>query len=331
MKIGFSDFDNTTRPYLIAEAGSNHQGDQEVAIAMARAAVKMGGDALTYQEIDECRLYSLLLKLPVDSQKTIGWDCLKECRRIVKQANMSFSVCVTDIDSLEKALSIGIDFIKIVSYDVTFNPFLEICGHTKLPILLSTGASTFDEIDKALKLLNADDRTLLYNTDCGYPTVDQEVNLNRMLSLKQRFGLPVGHCDHTDHGLSCLLAAGLGALIIEKHFTMDRSKKGSDWEVSFEPEELTSLFHEIKRVRVILGNGEDKIQSGDEYRRRNLRRSLALKRSLKRGEIIQESDLDMLRPGTLLSWEEKDKLIGKSVTRDLKARELISPEDLQSS
>ena len=143
MQIGKKNLNKFSRPFLIAEAGSSHGGDQEIAIEMVHAAIKCGADAITFQEIYEELLYTKLEELPVLPQPRIGWDCLKECRKIAKENNLCFSVCVTDSESLESALSLSIDFIKIVSYDVTFIPFLKKCGNSGLPIFMSTGASTF--------------------------------------------------------------------------------------------------------------------------------------------------------------------------------------------
>lgn len=328
MIINNIDILKLNRPFLIAEAGSTHQGNQELALKMATIAVKSGADALTFQEIDETKLYTVLEELPVMAQPRVGWECLKECRKIVKKSNLAFSVCVTDLDSLEDAMKVGIDFIKIVSYDVTFFPFLKHCGETGLPVLMSTGASTFDEVEKAIKAINALDRLLLYHTDCGYPTKDHEVNLLRMRSLKEKFKLPVGYCDHTDHGFSCLAATTLGANVIEKHFIVDRKLEGADYMVALEPDEIKELFDNIKRIAKISGSGTDKIEEGDLFRRNNLRRSVAIKRDMKKGEIIKENDLTMLRPPIGLKWDEINKIIGKKVKKNLQNRHIIKIDDI---
>lgn len=316
-------------PFLIAEAGAVHQGDGAMALQLAHAAVAAGADALTFQEIDETRLYSDVDDFPVPRQHRVGWDCLVECRTIARNAGLAFSVCVTDIGSLDKALSIGIDFIKIVSYDITFLPFLEYCGKTGLPILMSTGASTFAEVEKALAVLNAPGRVLLYHTDCGYPTKDHEVNLRRMVNLKQTFNTPVGYCDHTDHGLSCLAAAALGANAIEKHFTISRSLGGPDNTVSLEPGEIKELFDQIKRISSMLGQGLDRIEEGDLFRRNNLRRSVALNKNVRAGSELTLNDLTMLRPPIGLSWEDAGQIVGKKAARDLHQRDIVKISDVE--
>ena len=107
---------------------------------------------------------------------------------------------------------------------------------------MSTGASTFKEIEVAIKALNVKDNLILYHTDCGYPTKSNEVNLSRMISLKKEFNIPVGYCDHTDNARSCIAAAAMGAKVIEKHIILDRKTKFNDFEVAFEPNELNSLL-----------------------------------------------------------------------------------------
>lgn len=330
MQINGKNIPGLGRPFLIAEAGATHEGKAELALQMARKATGFGADALTYQEIDEEKLYARLDQLPVEPQPRVGWQCLGQCRNIAREAGLAFSVCVTDIDSLKQAMAIGIDFIKIVSYDISFFPFLKFCGETGLPVLMSTGASTFEEIEQALLVLNAPDRVLLYHTDCGYPTPDNEVNLRRMIKLRERFRTPVGYCDHTDHGVSCLAAAALGADAVEKHFTLDRSAGGDDYMVALEPDEIADVFEKIKRVSLILGNGSDKIQEGDLFRRSNLRRSVALSRSLKTGEPLTEEHLTMLRPPHGLGWEQRLQLLGRKSKGDLDARHILAADDLEA-
>jgi sialic acid synthase SpsE len=329
MKIGSINLAGLNRPFLIAEGGATHQGDPELALKMTAAAVESGADAVTFQEIDENRLYTDLPELPVPPQPRVGWECLKACRELAKSAGLCFSVCVTDPESLRHALEINIDFVKIVSYDITFFPFLKECALTGLPILLSTGASTFSEIEKALAVMGAPDRTLLYHTDCGYPTTDGEVNLQRMVRLRERFSLPVGYCDHTSHGLSCMAATALKASVIEKHFILDRTLGGSDHMVALEPDEITQLFSDIKAIANILGNGADEIAPGDFYRRNHLRRSIALAQDLPRNCEIREEHLTMLRPPGGLSWDERYNVLGKKTRRAFPCRHILKPEDVE--
>ena len=329
MRIAGAELSSFNRPFLVAEAGSAHHGQADAALRLTRAAVETGADAVTFQEIDEKRLYAELRDLPVPPQPRVGWDCLRECRDIARGSGLAFSVCVTDAASLAKAMALEIDFIKIVSYDVTFLPFLRECGQTGLPVLMSTGASLFAEVEQALSALNASDRVVLYHTDCGYPTQDSEVNLRRMLQLHARFGLPVGYCDHTDHGLSCLAAAALGAAVIEKHFALTRTAGEGDAAVSISAPELADLFRDIKRVAAMLGDGADRVAPGDVYRRYHLRRSVALNRAIRQGETIDEGALTMLRPGGGLGWPDRGAVVGKVAARDLPRRHQISNDDVR--
>ena len=324
MKIGTTDLTSLNRPFLIAEAGSSHGGNQEIAIEMVHAAINAGADAITFQEIFENKLYTSLEELPVAEQPRIGWNCLEECNRVAKTNGLYFSVCVTDLDSLEKAITIGIDFIKIVSYDNTFLPFLEECGKKNLPILMSTGASTLDEIKCAIKTLNLKKNLLLYHTDCGYPTNPEEVNLKRMINLRKTFKIPIGYCDHTSSTHSCIAATVLGAEVIEKHFILNKKSKYVDYEVALEPEILKQLFSNIKITAKLLGDGNFNIPKGDLFRRKNLRRSIALNCDLNANTIIKEEHLTMLRPPVGLGWEQRSLVIGKKTKKSLKKRQIIN-------
>lgn len=327
MKINNLDLTTLNRPFLIAEAGSSHGGCKDTALKMVKIAAEAKADAITFQEIFEEKLYTSLETLPVAAQPRIGWEALKECADLARSYGLSFSVCVTDIASLEEALSLPIDFIKIVSYDITFIPFLKTCGKKNIPILLSTGASTFEEIEIAIKAIDNIDNLLLYHTDCGYPTKTDEVNLKRMIEIKNKFKIPVGYCDHTASSKSCIASAVLGASIIEKHFILNRETKFVDYEVALEPNELINLFANIKETVKLIGIGDSKIQKGDEYRRNNLRRSIALNCSLEINSVIEEKHLTMLRPPIGLSWDEKHLILGKKTKKALKERQIIT-EDL---
>lgn len=316
------------RPLLVAEAGAGHNGDPRRVATLIEAAVAARADAVTFQEIDEQRLFGLMDDRPVPLQKRVGWNCLREAKRLAAEHGLLFSVCVTDEASLESALAIGIDFIKIVSYDITHVSFVKQCVETKLPIFLSTGASTLDEVQTCLERVGDYDQIMLYHTDCGYPTADDEVNLLRMKRLSERFGHPVGYCDHTDHGLSCLAAAALGASVIEKHFLVEPTRGVVDAEVSLLPAQLVELFAQIRRVVSLLGKGEDIVMEGDRYRRAHLRRSLALNRSKRKGETIEAADLTMLRPGTGLDWDAREALIGHVCRTDLPRRKILSLDDV---
>ena len=196
---------------------------------------------------------------------------------------------------IRKAITIGIDFIKIVSYDITFLPFLEECGKKNLPILMSTGASTLEEIKCAIKPL-----TLRKIYFCIILIVDipnpEEVNLKRMLNLRKTFKIPVGYCDHTSSTHSCIAATVLGAEVIEKHFILNKKSKYVDYEVALEPEILKQLFSNIKITAKLLGDGNFNIPKGDLFRRKNLRRSIALNCDLNANTTIKEEHLTMLRP-----------------------------------
>jgi len=329
MKIRNIDIQKLGRPFLIAEAAAIHLGDTVRAHELAKTAITSGADALTFQQIDKKMLYTELPSLPVPEQHTVSWECLADCAAEVRKAGMAFSICVTDIPSLQKAMDIGIDFIKIVSYDITYFPFLRFCADTGLPILMSTGASTFEEVEEAMdEIKEAKDRILLYHTDCGYPTPANEINLKRMQRLRDLFHVPVGYCDHTNHGISCLAATALGANAIEKHFSLNSKMEGADYMVSMEPEEIKELFAQIKETAIILGDGADVIAQTDIFRRENLRRSLALARDINAGDLILESDLIMLRPPIGLSWKDRHKVIGKKAKTFLKSRKLIMIEDV---
>ena len=213
--------------------------------------------------------------------------------------------------------------------DVDNLPFLDYLARKNLPIILSTGLSDLSEIDAAVRTIEcAGNRELvLLHCVATYPPKDEDVNLRKMETLRFQYPYPIGFSDHTIGTSIPLAAVALGACVIEKHFTLDKTMEGWDHKVSAEPADLAAIVENGQRVHKALGSSRI-IHAEDQERRREFRRSIVTTREIKAGEVLTEQDLDYKRPGTGISPSEVRYVIGRKVAKDIGDDRVIQWEDL---
>jgi len=235
-----------------------------------------------------------------------------------------------DEESLAFLVSLDVDAIKVSSGDLTNTPFLEAIARTGKPTILSTGMSTLDEVRAAVSAFDragGKDLTLLHCVT-EYPAPIDQVNLRAMETMRREFARPVGYSDHTEGNDISLAAVALGAVVIEKHFTLDRSLPGPDHKASLEPRELAALVAGIRAIAAAMGDGV-KAPAPSELANRDLvRKSLVAKRALKAGSTIGRDDVTIKRPGTGLPPGDLAKVIGRKLRRDVAADAVITRDDL---
>ena len=315
--------------FIIAEAGFNHGGDFEIAKKMVEVAANAGADAVTFQHIVGDKLIAGAKRTPSINV----WDKYQltdtELGRLLEYANelsLLHTICVIDNETLDKIIEGGVSFIKIVSGDLTNLPFLEYCATKKLPILLSTGAASLGEVEIAINTIKSagNQDIVVYHTNSGYPTPPEGVNLRVMDTLKSAFGLPVGFCDHTQGIIAPVIAVARGAAVIEKHFTLDRSLKGPDYEVSLEPEELKEMITNIRIVEKMLGSPIKRPLEYEQETFKFRRRSIISKVKIPKGTIIAEDMLTFKRPGTGIPPLLVNVVVGRSAKVNIDEDEIIS-------
>lgn len=324
---------------IIAEAGVNHNGSLETALRLVDAAVSSGADCVKFQTFRSEKLASRMAKKAVYQEKTTGngsqVDMLKKLELTegdhikIKEHCDRKGICFLstpfDFESIEFLDSIGMPFWKIPSGEVTDLPYLEILAKTGKPVVMSTGMCEMEEIRAAIRILEEngtkDIRLLHCNTE--YPTPYEDVNLKAMISLRETFGFEVGYSDHTRGIEVSIAAAALGATIIEKHFTLDRSMDGPDHRASLEPDELNSLVNGIRHIESALGNGEKKPSPSEKNNIAIARRSIVASRDIREGEVFSEDNITVKRPGTGISPMRWYEVIGKKAGRDYMEDEQI--------
>ncbi|MNE11332.1 N,N'-diacetyllegionaminic acid synthase [compost metagenome] len=338
-----------TKVLIIAEAGVNHNGDINLAKKLIDVAAEAGVDYVKFQTFKAEKLVSKTAKKAEYQERNIGdgddsqFLMLKKLELDEDAHHLLIDYCNSkgvkflstafDLDSIDLLSNLDIDLFKVPSGEITNYPYLKKIGSTGKPIVVSTGMSDLKEINDAVTLLKESGTqqgniTVLHcNTE--YPTPMLDVNLLAMKTIANELSVPVGYSDHT-LGIEVPIAAvALGAVCIEKHFTLDRTMPGPDHKASLEPAELKAMVTAIRNIEVALGDGM-KNASNSEVKNKNVaRKSIHLAKTLPSGHILEESDLIMKRPGNGISPMELPQIVGLKIKRDLEEDSMLSWNDLQ--
>jgi N-acetylneuraminate synthase len=328
------------RPYIVAEAGVNHEGDMGLAKRLIDEAGEGGADAIKFQTYKAERLamkdspaYWDRSKEPTSSQYELFkkydkfWKKeFEELKRHCERSNIEFLSTPFDMESAD-FLNDLVGVFKISSSDITNKPFIEyICRFGK-PVILSTGASNIQEIQEAVGWIdNHGNELALLHCVLNYPTEDENANLGMIIDLKRKFpDKIVGYSDHTfPKDMKTLeVAVLLGAKILEKHFTYDKTRPGNDHYHSMDKEDLRVFCKNLDRVFELLGDFEKHALASEEPSRRNARRSLVAKRPILKGKRIELGDLTFKRPAVGISPGFIDEVVGRVASRDIKEDEAL--------
>jgi len=328
------------KPYIIAEVGVNHEGSMELAKRLVDEAKEGGADAVKFQSYKAETLASKdspsywdTTKEPTTSQYELFkkhdsfWiDEMYELKSYCDKVGIEFMSTPFDIESAD-FLNDMMDVYKISSSDLTNKPFIEyICKFNK-PIILSTGASSLYEIQEAVSWIEKYGNPLaLLHCVLNYPTPDENANLGMILDLKQKFpDKMIGYSDHTlpKDMKVCEMATMLGSVIIEKHFTYDKTLPGNDHYHAMDKEDLKLFRKNLERTFDILGSFKVEALEDEEPARKNARRSLVAKRFIPKGKVIEYDDLTFKRPAHGISPKFIDDVVGKKASRDIEEDEVL--------
>lgn len=328
--------------YIIAEAGVNHNGSLELAKRLIDLAKQAGADAVKFQTFKADKLVSKSAEKANYQKKTTAaeesqYEMIKklelnraahlELIAYCKTAEIEFLSTPFDHDSINLLDELGLATYKIPSGEITNLPYLRHIGSLNKQVILSTGMANLGEIEAAIEVLTqaGTKRTniSILHANTEYPTPMQDVNLKAMQMLGQAFDLPYGYSDHTPGIEVPIAAVALGARIIEKHFTLDKTMEGPDHKASLEPDELVAMVSAIRNIELALGSPIKQPSPSEAKNKAIARKSLVAKTSIKQGEIFTEANLITKRPGTGISPMRWDEFIGTSAQRDYKEDELI--------
>jgi len=330
--------------FVIAEAGVNHNGKVNLAKKLIDTAKKIGADAVKFQVFkaeaivtktaekaahqkrgarDESQ-YEMLKKLELTE------DEFKQLAAHAKRRNIVFLASAYDKESVDLLDELNVPAFKVPSAEITNLPLLKHIARKGKPVIISTGMSNLGEIKEALEAIKDEGvkDIILLHCVSNYPVKVEEVNLRAMKTLTQTFGLPVGFSDHTLGITVPIAAVVLGAAVIEKHFTLDRTLPGPDHMASLEPAEFRQMVNAIRGVEKALGDGIKRQTRSEDEVKKALRKSVVAKVEIPRGTTITEKMLDVKRPGTGMSPRDINKIIGRKAKKRIKPDELITFQKL---
>jgi N,N'-diacetyllegionaminate synthase len=331
-----------TKTFIIAEAGVNHNGDIELAKKLIDVAVEAGADAIKFQTFKAKKLvskkadkadyqkqttdvaeshYEMIKKLELDieTHKELIWYC--------KEKEILFLSTPFDLESIDLLNDLGLEIFKIGSGEITNLPYLHKIGSLQKKVIMSTGMADLGEIEDALNVLikagtKREDITLLQcNTE--YPTPYTDVNLKAMQTIRDAFKVKTGCSDHT-LGIEVPIAAvAMGACVIEKHITLDKTMDGPDHRASLEPHELKSMIQSIRNIEVALGNGIKEPSPSEIKNKPIARKSIVSATDINKGDLFTENNITIKRPGTGISPMRWNEIIGSLAQKDYNEDELI--------
>ena len=332
--------------FIIAEAGVNHNGDLDLAHKLIDKAVEAKADAVKFQNFVTEELitpeapkadyqvettgeagsqYKMLkaLELTAEDQAQLKAHC--------EQAGIIYLCTPYENYSVDLLDKLDVAAFKIASTDTTNIPFLHYLASKGRPVILSTGMSNLAEVEQAVNTLRNEglkEKFILLHCTSEYPAPINEVNLRAILTLEKAFNCPVGFSDHTPNIGASPWAVAIGACVIEKHFTLDRTMKGPDHRASLEPDELKNLVKTIRDVELAMGDGVKQPMASEIANKPMMQKSLVVKRMMKAGEIITKDNLICKRPGLGISPSWFDHIVGQRAKIDLPINKILKLSDI---
>ncbi len=328
---------------IIAEAGVNHNGNLDLARRMVRAARQAGADYVKFQTaVPELVISSIAPKAEYQKETTGREQSqLEMCRAIhlplsdyaglkalCDDEGIGFMSTPFDLVSIDCLAPLGMDYWKIPSGEITNLPYLRKIGRLGQKVILSTGMSTLDEVEAAVRVLEKSgtprSSVILLHCTTQYPTPPEAVNLRAMDALATHGCHAGGYSDHTQGIAIPVAAAARGARVIEKHFTLDRNLPGPDHRASLEPDELTEMVRAVRTVELALGSGNKTVTDIERPNIEVARKSIIAARPIAKGELLTDENITVKRPGNGISPMLWDEVIGTRATRDFAYDELIT-------
>ena len=319
--------------FVTAEIGINHQGDIALAKKLVDDAKNCGADAVKFQTFRTENFYNRKLSpgaFDLFRGFELGFDAFRELKAYADSRDILFYSTPLDFDSLDFLLEIKCPLIKVASSDITNEPFLHRISQsvrkTLTPVCLSTGFVGLDEVKKAFRFFRDLPVALMYCVS-KYPADENDLDLNFIRTLRDNFYVPVGFSDHSTGTDFSAAAVGLGAALIERHFTDDASRPGADHAVSLDPPRFTELVKSVRRLEKARGSGKKKITGFEEKIRRDSMRGLYAARDIRKGETVGEKDILLARPGDGVTLAEFRKILNKKSPADVPAFGPFFPAD----
>jgi N,N'-diacetyllegionaminate synthase len=334
-------------PYIIAEVGSNHNGDMDLCRQLIDTAADAGAHAVKFQSwtdtsliaeeeyarnteySDKKKHFGTLREMVTAYQFTASQH--REAHAICRARNIAFCSTPFSPEEVDLLESLDVPFFKIASMDVGHLPLLKYVARKQRPVVISSGMATLAEIDRAVETVRAEGNNQIVLLHCVsvYPPEYGSIHLRNMAMLQQAFDVPVGFSDHTLGTAIPLAAIAIGASVVEKHFTLDRDMAGWDHAISANPEQLRTIVAEGRNIFNALGENRRTVSAAEMEKRKKFRRSLVARCKLSQGHQLTEADLGAKRPGTGIAPDEMAYVLGRRLATDLSADQVLHWEHLQ--
>lgn len=328
--------------FIIAEAGVNHNGSIDIAKNMIDSAKEAGVDCIKFQtyiatnivsknapkaayQVENSEATSSENQYEMLKRLELTFDNFVELRDYCRLVGIEFLSTAFDLESVDFLNSLGMLRWKIPSGEITNLPYLMRIGELKQQVILSTGMSSIEDVAAAVGALRDKGTTdiILLHCTTEYPTPFEEVNLLAMKTLANTFGLPIGYSDHSIGITIAIAAVAMGAVVIEKHFTLDQTMEGPDHKASLEPKALKEMVEAIRNVEIAIGDGEKRPTRSELQNMVVARKSIIAKTLIHKGDIFSTDNLTVKRPGNGISPMMWFEVIGMSASRDFMEDELI--------
>ncbi len=330
--------------YIIAEVGHNHQGSVEKCKELFRVAKECGVDAVKLQKRDNRSLYTrAMYDKPYDNENSFGatygehrealefgWDEYVELQRYSREIGLAFFATAFDLASADFLARLGVPAFKIASADLKTLPLLRRVAEFGKPMIVSTGGATMEDIQRAYDAIFPVNSQLCFlQCTAAYPAAPEELNLNVITTLRRRFPeLVIGLSDHENGIVMAVAAYVLGARVVEKHFTLNHTWKGTDHPFSLEPIGMRKLVRDLRRTQVALGSGIKCPLPAEQGPLQKMGKKLVAARQLPAGHVLTEEDVAMKSPADGLSAHHWDQVIGGTLLRPLAFEENISLDSI---
>ena len=327
--------------YVIAEAGLNHNGSVQIAKALIDVAAIAGADAVKFQKRT---VEKLAIKSTLDAQddrfpefgKTyreirqhleLSLEEYQELKDYAQSKGLDFMVTAFDTEAVDFLEELGVEVYKLASHSATNLQLLDYLARLRKPTVLSTGMAELEELDRAVEIFRRHDSPLvLLHCVSAYPTPLAECNLAMINVLKARYGLPVGYSGHELGYLPTIVAVSMGAQMVERHFTLNKTMVGFDHKMSLEPDELIAMVRDIRNVAKIRGTGEKRVSETEWITRRKYHVSMASSVAIPAGAVLNEAIVSYRNPGTGIPSKLAHTVLGKRALRNIPADELLSAD-----
>jgi len=341
VKLGNVEVGAACPPYIIAEVGSNHNGDMNLCRGLIDAAAEAGAHAVKFQSwtdksliaeeeyernteySDKKKHFGTLREMVTAYQFTSDQHVQAHSRCL--ESGIAFCSTPFSPEEVDLLESLDVPFFKIASMDVVHLPLLRYVARKNRPVVISTGMATLGEIEQAVDAVRAEGNEQIVLLHCVsiYPPEYETIHLRNMETLRRAFDCPVGFSDHTLGTAIPLAAIALGACIVEKHFTLDQDMPGWDHAISANPEQMRTIVREGKNVFAALGSSRRTVSDSEMEKRRKFRRSLVARHALSRDHVLTADDFDAKRPGTGVAPDEMEYVMGRRLACDLAADQVL--------